>query len=1112
MKIKFKKLSTRIILPIVLLLSIPIIVNLTVVRKNLIDKEIELSKQYERNYAKSFHEQIEIYNKSALYAASICSELDFVKDAYKQYYGGISLDSAQYIISSNIQHINIKLKAATGLQAKIHFHLPTIQSFIRCWDGTGGDDLSSYRKTVATISKTHKEISGIEIGRAGLVSRGLSPIFDENHNYLGSVEVMFSVASISNNIDKKIKHALYVKNETFIKANNNNGLGAPSLYINGYSLVHNSAGFNKSTQNGLSFTTLLETSINNNTIVSSSPIFDFQNNLIAYLVLERDISEEITNANFSFLKFLALGTSVLSILILLVYLLVNKQLIMRINVIKDYIILLADGKQTNEITVKSDDEIGSVYYSLNKLRNKFSNLSMFAEEIGNGNENIELEDLSEEDLLSNSLMSMRDSIISAKQQENLRKREEDKRNWATQGYAEFGDLLRQNSENIDFLTNIIISSLVKYLKANQGAIFVINNEDENNIYLELEAAYAFERKKYTDRQIQLGEGLTGTCAIEKQSIYLTDIPNDYVSITSGLGDSNPKSVLIVPLKIEDDIFGVIELASFSEFEPYQIKFLEQVSENIASTLKSIKVARHTELLLKKSQQQAEELQSQEEEMRQNLEELQSTQEEMQRKQDEVLNTNKKTEAILATSQDGVLLVSKNNKTIDIANKTILDLTGYREEELIGEKYEKVLRFLKVDKIKAGDKKRQKVIKKDGGKILADIYIGEEKINNEVLFLFFIRDVGKIVELEQSIALDIEQSNRQKTQLKKQEEDLKMNIEEMAAQEEELRQNMEEMQTTQEELLQKQSLLNENKKQINAILDNSYEGITIIDRKSHEIEIVNKSFIELTQYSDEKLIGLKYNIIFKFLKLDKIEAGDTKRQKVVRKDKTKFLADIKIGEEVINGNAKVLLFITDVTEKVKNQQEVVLDLERSEKSKQQLISQEEELKMNMEEMATQEEELRQNLEEMQTTQEELKKNQTIVESNNRKIEAILNNSRNGIIMIDNKSGLIETSNTVIQELTQYSESELLQMNYKSILKFLKIKGLENGTKKRQKIIRKDGSRFLADIYVGIETIDGKKALLLFIEDVTEKVAVQQKIITDYELLKKRIKELEGSNNA
>ncbi|MEL7004546.1 MAG: GAF domain-containing protein, partial [Bacteroidota bacterium] len=203
------------------------------------------------------------------------------------------------------------------------------------------------------------------------------------------------------------------------------------------------------------------------------------------------------------------------------------------------------------------------------------------------------------------------------------------------GLASIGEILRNNDNDLTVLCDKVVEKLVNYMKANQGGVFIIKKEPGGEEYLELMASRAYERKKYLDKRIEIGHGLVGQCAIEKKRIYMTDVPDGYINITSGLGLANPKSLLIVPLKTNEEMIGVVEMASFEDFDDTDIEFLEKVGESIAATIISAQTNQTTKELLEESQEKEEIMKAQEEEMRQNMEEMQATQEDAQRKEEEL---------------------------------------------------------------------------------------------------------------------------------------------------------------------------------------------------------------------------------------------------------------------------------------------------------------------------------------------------------------------------------------------------------------------------------------------------------------------------------------------
>ncbi|HAN18348.1 MAG: hypothetical protein A2X13_04385 [Bacteroidetes bacterium GWC2_33_15] len=333
------------------------------------------------------------------------------------------------------------------------------------------------------------------------------------------------------------------------------------------------------------------------------------------------------------------------------------------------------------VTVNSHDEIEEMANGLNLSIEGLNKKVEFANQIGAGELNTNFELLSPEDVLGQSLLEMRNSLLKARNEEEKRKTEDEKRRWTNEGLAKFAEILRQNNNDLNILANEIIKNLIYYIKANQGGLFIKNDQDKGNVVLELLAAFAYDRKKHLKKQIKIGEGLVGTCAVEKETIYITEIPQNYVQITSGLGGSNPNSLLLIPLLIENEIMGVIEIASFNKFEEHEIQFIEKVAESIASTLKSVRINIRTSQLLEQSQQQSEEMAAQEEEMRQNMEELQATQEESARREAEFKGVLEAVDRFLLKAEFSF------NSDILYANSLFSQKLGYSVSEITGLKAE-----------------------------------------------------------------------------------------------------------------------------------------------------------------------------------------------------------------------------------------------------------------------------------------------------------------------------------------------------------------------------------------------------------------------------------------
>ena len=246
------------------------------------------------------------------------------------------------------------------------------------------------------------------------------------------------------------------------------------------------------------------------------------------------------------------------------------------------------------------------------------------------------------------------------------------RSWANEGLAMLREVMGSHTE-IRSMSEEVVSRLIKYVNANQGGAFILNDEQE----LELLACYAFERKKYLNKIVKPGEGLVGQCYLERHPLYLTKVPQDYISITSGLGHANPGCLLIVPLNLKESTIGVLEIASFKPFKKYELEFIEKVAEAFAQSISTIRVSEETKKLLTKSLSREQEMKDQEERMKQNVEELYVTQEDMRKVNLEMEELFKAIDALTATvelNRDGNI-TKLNDRFLHTLNFTAQDLYG-----------------------------------------------------------------------------------------------------------------------------------------------------------------------------------------------------------------------------------------------------------------------------------------------------------------------------------------------------------------------------------------------------------------------------------------------------
>ncbi len=192
--------------------------------------------------------------------------------------------------------------------------------------------------------------------------------------------------------------------------------------------------------------------------------------------------------------------------------------------------------------------------------------------------------------------------------------------WLKTNLAKFSRML-QGQKDLLTVGRLILSELAPVVSAQQGVFYTMDSSKDNEPYLKLLASYAHRERKNVDNRFKLGEGLVGQCALEKEKILLTNVPRDYTTIGSGLGEANPLNVLVLPVVFEGQVKAVMELASFDRFSPTHQAFLDQLTESIGIVLNTIEANTRTEDLLKQSQSLAKELQSQQQELQQTNQQL-----------------------------------------------------------------------------------------------------------------------------------------------------------------------------------------------------------------------------------------------------------------------------------------------------------------------------------------------------------------------------------------------------------------------------------------------------------------------------------------------------------
>lgn len=413
---------------------------------------------------------------------------------------------------------------------------------------------------------------------------------------------------------------------------------------------------------------------------------------------------------------------------------------------------LSQGKIPDSVIILPN-EFGTTLSYIRQLALGLEEVKDFAQEVGKRNFEKNIDSFPLDSELGEALHKMKISL------EEVAKTEQE-RNWQNQGVVEMGQVIRKHTENMQILCDELLSNLVKYIDAQQGAIFLPSQQEKTLI---LRSAYAYGRKKFIEKEVRSDEGILGEVFQDAERIFMTDIPNDYTQISAGLGEAKPNCVLVVPLEAQEKVLGVLEIASFKILTEVEIRLVERTAEILAASISSVANAEKMRNLLEKSNYSAQQMSAQEEELRQNTEELMATREELERQLVEIQAQVEEKDHIFENSNQAFAFVDASGRLLRF-NYSFRQLLEFSKEELLGNPISKFVPDLRG---------LNKHAKRDSEKVMYHVYkaitrgkkevsllanVTRLEVNKEIVFMIGMANIPSEHELRQEIKVKANTSN------------------------------------------------------------------------------------------------------------------------------------------------------------------------------------------------------------------------------------------------------------------------------------------------------------------------------------------------------------------
>jgi methyl-accepting chemotaxis protein len=475
---------------------------------------------------------------------------------------------------------------------------------------------------------------------------------------------------------------------------------------------------------------------------------------------------------------------------------------------------------------------------INEQLNLEANIEL-ANQIAMGNFDGEYQ-LRRNDYMGATLLSMRTNLKNYREQES-------RNHWINEGIAKISQVLMLHSDLND-LSNETLIHVCKYIRASQGLLFTTETDDKDKGQkLLLRAAYAYEDVNKVGQYFEIGDDLVGEAVLRKHTIHLNNLPANYLRVSSGLGTSTPFEVVLVPLCVQDEVIGVLELSTLNKFQPIDIEFLEKIGERVATSLLTVQANQRNNELLKEAQLLTEQLKTQEDFLRQNMEDLGKAQAAM-------TEANAKLDRLLR-NVPGMIFAQANQQgkwAMEFVSEGARQLTGYAPQQIQSGEVAFVSLIHPEDLKTTYQEADKQVAKALQEKQSYDIEYRIIDANKQIKWIKekgngLYDQEGNLIGL-QGFLTDITAEVIANSKMQEQRGLLEEQLEEMKAQEELIKSTLNDMEQFRKELSEKNTELQNTLKAIDEVL-------AIVELSpDRKVIHVNEKFCEISNYAPEEIVG------------------------------------------------------------------------------------------------------------------------------------------------------------------------------------------------------------------------------------------------------------------